>query len=149
MRVMAESGTKAGNPCYYPFLDSIFQSGSQPNPLNWPVCKSFAQVNNIMDRVRFTTRHRNHEVCPIPCTTESIHGQVTTEVLPGSVTNESKIYLYYPSLDTQVEEEIRLFGPTSIIASIGGSLGLFLGFSCLDAAMGITARIQAMNVNGT
>jgi hypothetical protein len=41
-------------------------------------------------------------------------------------------YLTVASADIIVEEEIRIFDANSIVASIGGSLGLLIGFTFLQ-----------------
>ena len=39
------------------------------------------------------------------------------------------------SSDIDIFTEIRLYDFAAIIAAVGGSLGLFLGFSCLDSIL--------------
>ena len=92
-----------------------------------------------------STSFQQHSVCPAPCTKERIEATVTVGSIPGSRTKKSQLMLYYPALESRVETAVPLFGPTSLIASIGGSLGLFLGFSCLDAALGLTRKLLAMH----
>ena len=41
-------------------------------------------------------------------------------------------WLLYPTIDVSVIEETLLFDFTAIVAAVGGSLGLFVGFSFLD-----------------
>jgi hypothetical protein len=47
---------------------------------------------------------------------------------------KSKTYLFYVSTKYALEEEYPLFDFNAIVASLGGSLGLFLGFSFLETA---------------
>ena len=42
-----------------------------------------------------------------------------------------KVYLYFKEIEYELREEYILFDSNSVVASIGGSLGMFLGFSCL------------------
>jgi hypothetical protein len=41
-------------------------------------------------------------------------------------------WVFYPTIDVSVIEETLLFDFTAIVAAVGGSLGLFIGFSFLD-----------------
>ena len=60
--------------------------------------------------------------------------------------NRSSYALYYNTMDVLMVEEVLLFDFNTIVAAIGGSMGLFLGFSCLQLAKDgyhIMARIVA------
>ena len=46
---------------------------------------------------------------------------------------ESQVFLLHTSSSVSVEEEYELFDANEIVSAVGGSLGLFLGFSCLGA----------------
>ena len=57
--------------------------------------------------------------------------------LPDDDDEDSKqlltsIWLGYFSTDVTIIEEVLLFDFTAIVAAVGGSLGLFIGFSFLD-----------------
>ena len=89
-------------------------------------------------------------ICPKPCIQHSMEGMLSATEIPGTPENKSSIYIYFSSLDSSISREITLFGPTGIVASVGGSLGLFLGFSCLDAALTIVERVRDwLHVRGT
>ena len=47
-------------------------------------------------------------------------------------TNEIKVWFKYSTNQLEVKEEVLILGFTTFVGSIGGSLGLFLGFSCYD-----------------
>ena len=81
------------------------------------------------------------EDCHKPCIQNSFDIVATKRDIPGVASNKSWIMMYYPTNQTRIEAEYELFGLTSIIASVGGSMGLFLGFSCLDSAMGILEKV--------
>lgn len=42
------------------------------------------------------------------------------------------LYMFFETADTLVSEEYLIYDLNNIVASVGGSLGLFLGFSCLQ-----------------
>ena len=44
----------------------------------------------------------------------------------------------------KIEEEYTLMGPTAIISATGGSLGLFLGFSCYGAIWNVFEMLETV-----
>ena len=52
-----------------------------------------------------------------------------------------RIYLNYASNKVDVYEETLMFDETSLVGSLGGSLGLFVGFSFFGYAMPIVEAI--------
>ena len=53
----------------------------------------------------------------------------------NSLSNSTLIWYMHGSSDIDIFTEIRLYDFAAIIAAVGGSLGLFLGFSCLDSIL--------------
>ena len=54
-----------------------------------------------------------------------------TPVLAGKrYVNESNLKLFYKTKKVRVTEEVLLYDFNTIVGTVGGSLGLFLGFSC-------------------
>ena len=86
----------------------------------------------------------NPDTCPRGCQTHKLTAVMTDKDIPGSRENNSQVSVYFTSLNSQVSKEVTLFGFSSIVASVGGSLGLFVGFSCLDAAMTLVEQVKAM-----
>ena len=58
--------------------------------------------------------------------------QVRLMYMNDSLSNSTIIWYMHGSSDIDVFTEILLYDFTAIVAAVGGSLGLFLGFSCLD-----------------
>ena len=50
----------------------------------------------------------------------------------------------YESPKVKIEEEYTLMGTTAIISATGGSLGLFLGFSCYGAVWNIFGMVETI-----
>jgi hypothetical protein len=48
--------------------------------------------------------------------------------------------MMYSTTDVTVVEDRVLFDLAAIVAAVGGSLGLFIGFSFLDAAKAVIIR---------
>ncbi len=64
------------------------------------------------------------------------------KVNPFFTENHTEIYFYWENLDVLVEEEYLLMDFNAIVSAVGGSLGLFLGFSCLDFLLKMLSRVE-------
>ncbi len=60
-------------------------------------------------------------------------------LLRGSQEDFVRVYLFYQTTRTTLYREYLLFDESAIVSAVGGSLGLFLGFSCWQA---VAAAIQ-------
>ena len=58
--------------------------------------------------------------------------------------DKTVIYAKYASTKVKIEEEYTLMGATAIISATGGSLGLFLGFSCFGAIWNIFEMVETV-----
>ncbi len=56
--------------------------------------------------------------------------------------NKTFIFVYYHTTRVMVYEDYLLFDFGSIVSAVGGSLGLFLGFSCWQMVKGLSALKQ-------
>ena len=90
----------------------------------------------------------NASGCKHPCTYMqlSYEKRIYNQLKP--LVNQSNIAIYYDLTDTIVTEEVLLYDLNSIVSAVGGSLGLFLGFSCfqgshVDSAVGIVSVYAA------
>ena len=85
----------------------------------------------------FHLNNHINEDCPVLCDNVKYDGRLTKfgKNSLGNKENINKTTLYakYASPKVKIEEEYTLMGPTAIISATGGSLGLFLGFSCYGA----------------
>ena len=70
--------------------------------------------------------------------TDSTH-LITMNLFPESTTTKlskkkpsTAIWLMFSTIDVTTLEEVLLFDFAAIVAAVGGSLGLFIGFSFLD-----------------
>ena len=66
---------------------------------------------------------------------KTIYLQVRLMYMNNSLSNSTLIWYMHGSSDIDIFTEIRLYDFAAIIAAVGGSLGLFLGFSCLDSIL--------------
>ena len=69
--------------------------------------------------------------CPRRCTRSVLNVEVATE--PDSLLRDNGAYVYvFNKMSSNHEEEILMYDFNTIVASTGGSLGLFLGVSCFS-----------------
>jgi hypothetical protein len=93
----------------------------------------------FIDLMKQINKHTLKE-CLQPCNVISYTGQLRTtdlysgvvQAIPNFIQNPRKLlYLYYHENEIEVSKQTKLVTFNGFISSFGGSLGLFLGFSCL------------------
>ena len=136
---LRESGQKL---CWIPQADFFIK---QMNDASIGACQTredFEGMEDLMQSVMSKTERRI-PTCPQPCTTD--HFSVTEKENPffGN-SNQTVLYFYWDNLDVLVEEEYLLMDWNAIVAAVGGSLGLFLGFSCLDFLLKFLSQVELM-----
>ena len=78
------------------------------------------------------------ELCPNSCT--EISYDTISKSIPHDISDMALISMYYQSNHLRLLEEYLVFDFTSILVAIGGSLGLFLGFSFFQCATGLCSN---------
>ena len=92
----------------------------------------------------------NHfnEDCPVLCDNikyDSRLSKLGKNSLGGKENiNKTTLYALYASPKVKIEEDHMLMGTIAMISATGGSLGLFLGFSCYGAIWSIFERAEAV-----
>ena len=86
--------------------------------------------------------------CPILCE-NIVYDKRYSKMGKNSLGNKdhpdkSVLYVVYNSPKVKIEEEYTLMGLTAIISATGGSLGLFLGFSCYGAIWSIFEVLETV-----
>ena len=86
--------------------------------------------------------------CPTLC--ENIEYDIRLSKLgknskAASYWNGTLFYATYASPKVKIEEEYILMGTNAIISATGGSLGLFLGFSCFGAIWSIFEMLKKVS----
>ncbi len=72
--------------------------------------------------------------CQKPCTHTDYGIYTLPDFLYEPLSNASDFLVYWNTMDVIHSSEDLLYDTSSIVAAVGGSLGLFLGFSCYDLA---------------
>ncbi len=73
--------------------------------------------------------------CKRPCAMAEARVDKTVYMQMRPLVNESNLAVYYKTMDAVIEEEVLLYDLNSFVAAMGGSMGLFLGFSCYQLAL--------------
>ena len=81
--------------------------------------------------------HEQVTGCKRPCINMQLSYERLIYMQLKTLVNRSNIAIYYEDTDTLVTEEVLLYDLNSIVSAVGGSLGLFLGFSCFQGALWI------------
>ena len=97
-----------------------------------------------MMNLLITRPSQRNELCPRPCT--EIKYETTSNTVRHDL-NLALVQMFYESDRISLREEYLIFDFGSILVAIGGSLGLFLGFSLfqsgtqlLDVIMGLSFK---------
>ncbi len=91
--------------------------------------------------------------CPLQCVTwvysirtDGYHKSVMTST--GITWNEiwggNKVWMKLVSPKVEVMKEYEVYDLSGIIGSVGGSLGLFIGFSFLQCLMALFGRVEGL-----
>ena len=132
------------NPICKPFFLSFLNLEPPCQSMNNTRCiytKGFANSNQD---------YFNYKKCLKPKTTKNYNSDliyVTDQV--HHVENTISMIFTFKSDEMDVQEETLMIGLPSFIGSIGGSLGLFLGFSCFTFCSNILDKLHQLLVKKT
>ena len=88
-----------------------------------------------------TSTDELNDLCPNSCT--EISYETMSKSIPHDLSDMTLISMYYQSDHLRLFEEYPVFDFTSILVAIGGSLGLFLGFSFFKCDTGFCSKTIA------
>ena len=99
-------------------------------PLTWNICKSnleYQYCQQAMDNCY--QEYMFLEECPLQCKQELYIGQKRN--MNGFSVKSNSIFMRisYTSMETEIHEEVLIQELCNFIGTVGGSLGLFIGFS--------------------
>ena len=128
-----------GNLCWIPQADLFIK---QMNDTSIEACRTRPEMKKMEEELYdiMSMSLRRIPSCLEPCTTE--HIQMKQKENTFFTDNYTEIYFYWENLDVLIEEEYLLMDLNAIVSAVGGSLGLFLGFSCLDFLLKLLSRIE-------
>ena len=61
----------------------------------------------------------------------------TTKIAFETMKNRTSLFINYPIMEVKVSQQVQILDTSSFISSVGGNLGLFIGFSFLDTFFAI------------
>ena len=97
-----------------------------------PYCQSITDYSCLNIEMRKTFYEIN-EKCPKSCFIMEYTGKQTFMLETDNDTKYEKTWYYiFSSKDVKVQKEYLLYDITGFVGSIGGTLGLFIGFSFRD-----------------
>ena len=108
--------------------DSFFSAGTDMKP-----CTTRASTKCMMEYLRVEILDYDLDEtwitgCQRPCQETTYPVTVIEELsVPGALTG---YYFYFSDMSYTLYDEVLLYDSNQILAGVGGSLGLFLGFSC-------------------
>ncbi len=99
-----------------------------------PVCRTTEQMSNTTASiVGALMAARDRGLCRQTCNFERFRRSLRQKPLVSSNDRASAGFaMYYGSGLVRKSRQLRLYDFNTIVAAVGGSMGLFLGFSCLD-----------------
>ena len=103
----------------------------------------------IINRQILWVHLNNHtnEDCPVLCDNVKYDSRLSklgkNALSDKENINKTMLYAMYASPKVKIEEEYMLMGTIAMISATGGSLGLFLGFSCYGAIWNIFEMAEA------
>ncbi len=106
------------------------------NEEEWEYFKTLNETTCVADTVLENYKQMAN-ACPEPCVEVVYSSKTQTDAMMKGMA----MVVYFDSMTEQVYEELLLFDGNSFIGNIGGSLGLFVGFSYLDFATSLTSKM--------
>lgn len=108
--------------------------------INMPSCKSYNDTWNVL-KVIYQKEKKSFLKCLKPKNAKLYEPSVYPSKRPEAVSNRSIEFVLYGSSNMRtIEEEVLVISATMFIGSIGGSLGLFFGFSFLACCSDLIDR---------
>ena len=99
-------------------------------PIQWNVCKTDVEYDcSSLEIFNCYLNKRVTSGCPLPCEIEEYQGHKIFYELERIDTNSMLMEVKYSTMNIQIHEEYQVQDIYNFIGTVGGSLGLFIGFS--------------------
>ena len=131
---------KKPNPCYFPSFELFKDQPLIQKPCDTRFMNSI--ISAIQRRILIADNDKN-----LPCSREQSETQYTVEksdMTGGKRDKDIQVSLIFKHTHVKVNEEYELFDFGAIVGAVGGSLGLFLGFSALDFVLQLLDWLEKM-----
>ena len=120
------------------FLPIDYQNIIDLSNNTMPICKTTQEYNGTFYQILQDSSAK----CPKMCASLIFRGELARETGSFYDPRHSEIFFWFASNETQVHTEYLVFDTNGLIGSIGGSLGLFIGFSFHGAMISILAFMK-------
>ncbi|XP_059096121.1 uncharacterized protein LOC131890727 [Tigriopus californicus] len=134
---------KAREPfhCRSPFDLALNQSALAKEK---PVCTTLEDIKSIIHEQtkQFRDMNEGTKKCAENCDVVSYKPSISSSKIFGR--NFTKLFIYYLTFHTVLEEEILAYSWMGTVSSLGGNLGLFLGFSFLGVGLTFIKKVQKL-----
>ena len=104
-------------------------------------CANFTQQWKVRDQIKTCLKQKQFKQYSVARITKDKFGTDDTEFVINNDSMSILMIFKYASNKTNVYEETLMFDDTSLVGSLGGSLGLFVGFSFFGYAMPVVEAI--------
>ena len=129
------------NICWIPQADYFTQL---MNITNIKACQTAEEMEAVTSELKYAmSKAINSDICKPPCT--STHLMIKeNEIMINKAgkNNISELYFQWEDDNIIIQEEYLLMDFNAIVSAVGGSLGLFLGFSCLQILLQAIQKIE-------
>lgn len=128
--ICQEKDLKLENVCLIPQIYGIFEQIEAWNPESMIQCTNedeYSCMHIILDDL---ISKRISNSCPKACTTYS--KELVARGIKHDLSSTAILSISFSNNQIHIKEECYLFGFSDILVAFGGSLGLFLGFSCFQ-----------------
>ena len=99
-------------------------------PLSWNICKSNLEYQYCQQAMENCYQEDMFlEECPLQCKQELYIGQKRNMNGFSVKLNSIFMRISYTTMETEIHEEVLIQELSNFIGTVGGSLGLFIGFS--------------------
>ena len=112
--------------------------------LNWVtnLCQFVKRPKDLTIYTFYKRLEQSESNCTKMCTTLTYHGSVIYGTGSSKNPRNLLIYFWFASKEIKIHQEYLIFDTNGLIGSIGGSLGLFIGFPFHGALISILAFIK-------
>jgi Amiloride-sensitive sodium channel len=76
------------------------------------------------------------------CTKEGIINLINSYQF--EIVFKTAVWIYFSTTTVMIQEEYLLYDMGTVVAAVGGNLGLFIGFSCLNLFEMMTTKLYFM-----
>ena len=116
---------------------NLYKTQFEMNPINWNNCTTDSEVLCAIINMNACYFNKKATIgCLLPCKRELYKG-ITIDLNnwdypPPLDQSTMTLAMKYNSMDTEIHEEYKIQDIYSFIGTVGGSFGLFIGFSYTD-----------------